>query len=193
MTKSRLEAFTDAVIAIIMTILVLQLNPPEEATFEAIFALRHTFLIYIISFVSLAIYWNNHHHLFQMVKRVNGKILWANNFLIFSLTLFPFATAWVSDHPFNLVPELFFGLVVLLAAIMFYVLYVTLAHAHRDVKHHFSSHNKEDLHKMYFSMTFNSLALLLGIFISPICILIIAGLVLILWFIPSKNAEKYYD
>lgn len=193
MSKSRLEAFTDAVIAIVMTLLVLQLTPPKEASFEAIFALRHAFFIYLISFITLAIYWNNHHHLFQLVKSVDGKILWANNFLIFALSLFPFATDWVSAHLFELVPEFFFGVVILFAALMFALLYFTLLKDKNKIDANFAVHNKSYLFKIYFSITFNILALVLGALFAPILILIIDSLVLILWFIPSKQAEKYYN
>ena len=95
MPKNRLEAFTDAVIAIIMTILVLELHEPNGDTWEALAALGYRFFIYIVSFIILAIYWNNHHHLFQVVHKINGRVLWANSFFIFALSLFPFATSWI--------------------------------------------------------------------------------------------------
>lgn len=101
MSKNRLEAFTDAVIAIIMTILVLELHEPSSDTWQALSALGSRFLIYIISFFTLVIYWNNHHHMFQVVHKVNGKVLWANSFFLFALSLFPFATSWISEYTFS--------------------------------------------------------------------------------------------
>lgn len=99
MPKSRIEAFTDAVIAIIMTLLVLELHEPGAPTWSAFLQMEHKFIVYLISFISLAIYWNNHHHLFQLVKKVDGWVLWANNFLILMMTLFPYVTAWVGITP----------------------------------------------------------------------------------------------
>jgi uncharacterized membrane protein len=94
MTKGRLEAFGDAVIAIVITIMVLELHAPDEPTLAALTPLAPKFLSYALGFVFLAIYWNNHHHLFQSVQRVNGAVLWANIHLLFWLSLVPFATAW---------------------------------------------------------------------------------------------------
>src|SRR5699024_4991172 len=106
MPKNRLEAFTDAVIAIIMTILVLELHEPNGDTWEALAALGYRFFIYIVSFIILAIYWNNHHHLFQVVHKINGRVLWANSFFVFALSLFPFATSWISEYINSLAPEM---------------------------------------------------------------------------------------
>lgn len=92
MSKNRIEAFTDAVIAIVMTLLVLELHQPEGDTFASFLGVEQQFIIYLISFVMLAIYWNNHHHLFQVVSKIDGWTLWANHLLILALTLFPFVT-----------------------------------------------------------------------------------------------------
>ena len=104
MSKTRLEAFTDAVIAIIMTILVLDFVVPAEPTFAALWKMRFKFLIYILSFISLAIYWNNHHHLLQISKKINGRVLWHNMAFILCLSFFPFTTAWVDEHLFDMAP-----------------------------------------------------------------------------------------
>ena len=122
MPKNRLEAFTDAVIAIIMTILVLELHEPSTDTWNALAALGYRFFIYIISFITLGIYWNNHHHLFQVVHKVNGRVLWANSFFLFSLSLFPFATSWISEYSHSLVPEITYGVITLSANIAYYLL-----------------------------------------------------------------------
>lgn len=106
MSKSRFEAFTDAIIAIVMTVLVLNLDLPKDSSFSALLALKNQFLIYFVSFFILAIYWNNHHQLVHAVKKIDGVVLWANNIFILSLTLFPFSTSWVSSYPHELTPQI---------------------------------------------------------------------------------------
>jgi uncharacterized membrane protein len=122
MTSSRLEAFSDAVIAIIITIMVLELTAPHEASLGALRPLVPVFLAYLLSFVFLGIYWNNHHHMLSVVERVNGKILWANLHLLFWLSLFPFVTAWMGETGFESTPAAVYGFVSLLAAIAYYIL-----------------------------------------------------------------------
>lgn len=131
MPKNRLEAFTDAVIAIIMTILVLELHEPNGDTWEALAALGYRFFIYIVSFIILAIYWNNHHHLFQVVHKINGRVLWANSFFVFALSLFPFATSWISEYINSLAPEMTYGFVTLTANIAYYILAKELVKANK--------------------------------------------------------------
>ncbi len=123
MNKSRLEAFSDGVLAIVITIMVLELRVPEEPSWAGVVP---TFLSYLLSFVYVGIYWNNHHHLFQLAGRVNGAILWANLHLLFWLSLFPFTTRWTDDSGFALVPVLVYGGNLLLAALAFYILQATL-------------------------------------------------------------------
>ncbi|MDQ3986199.1 MAG: TMEM175 family protein [Actinomycetota bacterium] len=122
MTKSRLEAFSDAVIAIVITIMVLELRVPHGAEWEALRPLVPVFLAYILSFVTLGIYWNNHHHMFVVVERINGKILWANLHLLFWLSLFPFVTGWMGETDFEALPTASYGIVALLAAIAYFIL-----------------------------------------------------------------------
>jgi uncharacterized membrane protein len=122
MTKSRLEAFSDAVIAIIITIMVLELSVPHEASLEALRPLVPVFLAYVLSFVTLGIYWNNHHHMLSVVERINGKILWANLHLLFWLSLFPFVTGWLGENDFASLPAATYGVVALLSAIAYYIL-----------------------------------------------------------------------
>ena len=97
MEKGRLEAFTDGVIAVIITIMVLELKPPHEPGWHALMQTSHVFLAYVLSFVYVGIYWNNHHHMLQAVEHVDGKVLWANLFFLFWLSLFPFTTAWLNE------------------------------------------------------------------------------------------------
>lgn len=133
MEKGRLEAFSDGVVAIIITIMVLELKVPHEATWVALRPLIPVFLSYVLSFIYVGIYWNNHHLLLQAVSHVNGPTLWANLHLLFWLSLFPFATAWMGENNFAAVPVALYGLVVLLAAIAYFILTrVLIAHHGKD-------------------------------------------------------------
>lgn len=122
MNKSRLEAFSDGVLAIIITIMVLEIKAPEDDSFESLKALIPVFLSYVLSFVYVGIYWNNHHHILQVVKRINGSILWSNLFLLFWLSLIPFATSWIGEHHFLAVPMSIYGFVLLMCAIAYNIL-----------------------------------------------------------------------
>lgn len=126
MHKGRFEAFTDAVIAIILTIMVLDLRPPHETTWDALGKLGPVFLAYTLSFVFLGIYWSNHHHMLQSVQRVNGAVLWSNLVMLFWLSLIPFATAWMGQTGFSGTPVLLYGVLLLLCAISYYIECLTL-------------------------------------------------------------------
>src|SRR5205823_4456556 len=120
--KTRLEAFSDGVIAILITIMVLELKTPAGASWEALRPLRPIFLAYVLSFVYLGIYWNNHHHMFKAVDEVNGGILWANSHLLFWLSLVPFATRWMGESHFAALPTALYGTVLILAAVAYTIL-----------------------------------------------------------------------
>src|SRR5262245_43890844 len=122
MTKGRLEAFTDGVIAILITIMVLELKIPEGHDLEALRPLVPVFMTYVLSFVYLGIYWNNHHHMLHVSDRINGKILWANLHLLFWLSLIPVATGWMGDNHFAPVPTAVYGGVLLLAGVAYLIL-----------------------------------------------------------------------
>ncbi len=122
MTKTRVEAFSDAVIAILITIMVLELRPPHEPDLAALRPLVPTFLAYVLSFVYLGIYWNNHHHLFHAIAHVRGAVLWANLHLLFWLSIVPFTTAWMGDNHNAPVPTAVYGGVLLMASIAYSVL-----------------------------------------------------------------------
>jgi uncharacterized membrane protein len=119
MRKGRLEAFSDGVIAIIITIMVLELRPPHDAGWEALRPLFATFSSYVLSFVFVGIYWNNHHHLLHAVEHVDGRILWANLNLLFWMSLMPFATAWMGETSWAAVPTAVYGLVLLMASLAY--------------------------------------------------------------------------
>ena len=126
MQKNRLEAFSDGVIAIIITIMVLELRPPPETELGGLKPLVPVFLSYILSFIYLGIYWNNHHHMLHAAKKVSGGVLWANLHLLFWLSLFPFATAWMGENVQAPTPAAAYGFVLLMAAIAYYILQWTI-------------------------------------------------------------------
>jgi uncharacterized membrane protein len=122
MNKNRLEAFSDGVLAIIITIMVLEFKVPEEVHYEALKPLIPKFLGYVLSFIYVGIYWNNHHHMMHTVKQVNGKILWANLHLLFWLSLIPFTTAWVGESNFSATPMMLYGIVLLMNGVAYFIL-----------------------------------------------------------------------
>ena len=122
MEKNRLEAFSDGVLAIIITIMVLELRVPAGSDIAVLKPLLPVFLTYALSFIYLGIYWNNHHHLLKAAGRVNGAMMWANLHLLFWLSLFPFVTGWMGENHFTTVPTAIYGTVLLLAAIAYYIL-----------------------------------------------------------------------
>lgn len=130
MTKGRLEAFSDGVIAIIITIMVLELRPPHESDLSALVPLAPKFSSYLMSFVFVGIYWSNHHHLLHAVKQVNGRVLWANLHLLFWLSLVPFVTAWMGENHFSSWTVCLYGTVLLLAAIAYFILAHALISVH---------------------------------------------------------------
>ncbi|TFW15605.1 DUF1211 domain-containing protein [Massilia arenosa] len=130
MGKNRLEAFSDGVIAIIITIMVLELKVPHGATIETLLPLWPIFVSYVLSFVYVGIYWNNHHHMFHAVQRVSGDVLWANLHLLFWLSLIPFVTGWMGENHFDTLPVSAYGGVLLMCAIAYSIL------ARRLVRHH---------------------------------------------------------
>ncbi|HXV14662.1 MAG TPA: TMEM175 family protein [Candidatus Krumholzibacteria bacterium] len=130
MTKNRLEAFSDGVLAIVITILVLELKIPHGSEFGVLRPLVPVFLTYVLSFVYLAIYWNNHHHMLHTVYRVNGRILWANMHLLFWLSLVPFTTGWMGENHFASEPTALYGVVLLMAAVAYTILQREIVRAH---------------------------------------------------------------
>src|SRR5499426_2603214 len=130
MTKGRLEAFSDGVIAIIITIMVLEMKVPHGEGIETLVPLWPVFLSYVLSFVYLGIYWNNHHHLLQATKHVDGRVLWANMHLLFWLSLIPFGTAWMGENRFAAQPVALYGVVLLLSALAYFILTKALLGLH---------------------------------------------------------------
>lgn len=130
MTKGRLEAFSDGVMAILITILVLELKAPHGETAAALLPLWPKFLGYVLSFIYLGIYWNNHHHMLHTIKQVRGPILWANLHLLFWLSLVPFVTAWMGENHFAAVPTALYGVILLMSGVAYWILQGILLNGH---------------------------------------------------------------
>lgn len=187
MQKSRLEAFSDGVIAIIITIMVLELKVPQGADLAALQPLLPVFLNYVLSFIYVGIYWNNHHHLLHATKRIDGRILWANLHLLFWLSLFPFATGWMGENHLAPIPTAAYGLVLLMAAIAYYLLErLIIARQGRDSV--LAAALGRDW-KAVLSMTLYLLAMLLA-FKGPWLASGLYVLVAMLWFLPDLRIER---
>lgn len=187
MEKGRLEAFSDGVIAIIITIMVLELKVPHDANWAALRPLIPVFLSYVLSFVYVGIYWHNHHHLLQAVRHVNGTILWANSHLLFWLSLFPFATAWMGENDFAAVPVALYGLVVFFAAIAYLILTrVLIAHHGKDST--LGAAIGRDT-KGKISLGIYAIAVVSALIV-PWFACLLYVLVAILWLIPDRRIER---
>jgi uncharacterized membrane protein len=187
MSKGRLEAFSDGVMAIIITIMVLELKIPKGESIYDLFPLIPVFVCYLLSFVFLGIYWNNHHHLLQAVKNVNGKILWANMHLLFWLTLIPFTTAWMGENNFAPVPTAFYGAVLFFAAIAYYILARTLVSAHGSDSLLASALGNDFKGKI--SLVIYLIAIPVS-FLSTAAAGLLYGTVAVIWLIPDKRIEQ---
>ncbi len=187
MTKGRIEAFSDAVIAIIMTIMVLELRPPEGTHWSDLQPLVPVFLTYVLSFVYLGIYWNNHHHLLQATTRITGGILWANLNLLFWLSLFPFATGWMGENHAATVPTIAYGLVLLLAAVAYYILQSVIVRS-EGPDSRLAAALGGDL-KGKISPVVYAAAILIA-FVSPYVALALYVVVALMWLIPDRRIER---
>ena len=190
MHKGRLEAFSDGVLAIILTIMVLELKVPHGETIEALRPLVPVFLSYVLSFVYIAIYWNNHHHLFQAARRVNGPVLWANLHLLFWLSLLPFATAWVGENYFQSGPLALYGVVLLMSGIAYFILTQALLRQH-DKDSVLAHAIGRDL-KGKFSVVAYVVAVPLAFFVPWLAGAVYIGVALV-WTIPDRRIEKSLD
>lgn len=189
MHKGRMEAFTDGVIAVIITIMVLELKLPHAATWQALLADLPVFLSYVLSFIYVGIYWNNHHHMLQMVSHVNGKVLWANLFFLFWLSLFPFTTSWLNEsHPMPApVPTAVYGVVLLLAALSWIPLLRSLIAANGGGKGSLGAALQGDW-KTIVSPAGYVLGIALAFF-APILSCVVYAVVAALWLIPDRRLE----
>jgi uncharacterized membrane protein len=187
MGTTRLEAFSDAVIAILITIMVLELHVPEEPELDALRPLLPVFLVYALSFVNLGIYWNNHHHMMHTTQRVNGLILWANLHLLFWLSLFPFVTGWMGENHYDSVPTAGYGVVMLMAGIAYYVLQLAIMAAEGEdgpLARALGSDRKGKASPIIYAA-----AIPLSFVASWIAITLYV-LVALMWFVPDRRLES---
>lgn len=187
MTRNRLEAFSDGVIAIIITIMVLELRPPHEASLPSLRPLLPVFLSYAMSFVFIGIYWSNHHHLFQAVEHVNGGVLWANLHLLFWLSLTPFVTAWIGESGFAPWPVALYGAVLLLAGVGYYILTLALLSIHSRESVLAKALGRDFKGKI--SMVTYLLAIPLA-FVRPWMAYAIYMSVAVMWLVPDRRIER---
>jgi uncharacterized membrane protein len=186
MDKTRLEAFSDGVMAILITIMVLELRIPADGSWEALRPLRPIFLAYVLSFVNLGIYWNNHHHMFKAVDKVNGRILWANSHLLFWLSLLPFATAWMGENHFAPVPTAMYGVVLIAAAVAYTILAWALVarganpRLAQAIGHDLKGKLSIVLYVMAIGLAFVNVWLADGMY----------ALVALIWLIPDRRIER---
>jgi uncharacterized membrane protein len=186
-TKGRVEAFSDGVIAILITIMVLELKVPHGDDLAALRPLVPVLLAYVLSFVYLAIYWNNHHHTMQAVQHVNGTVLWANLHLLFWLSLFPVATAWLGDNPRAPWPVACYGLVLLCAAIAYYLWIRALLALHGPHSALAKAIGRDFKGKI--SVVLYATAVLLA-FVHVMIAMVLYNLVAILWIVPDPRIER---
>ena len=186
MSKGRLEAFSDGVIAILITIMVLELRVPLSPKLSALRPLVPVFLTYVLSFVYLGIYWNNHHHLLQATERINGRVLWANLNLLFWLSLFPFTTGWMGQNHFATVPTALYGVVLLLAGVAYYLLEMAILAEHggdsalaRAVGNDLKGRVSVVIYLVAIPLAFVNHWIALGLYV----------VVAIMWFVPDRRIE----
>lgn len=187
MGKGRLEAFSDGVLAIIITIMVLEMKVPHGDSLEALKPTLPVFISYILSFVYIGIYWNNHHHMMHAVHKVSGTVLWTNIHLLFWLSLVPFATAWMGENHFTKWPVVLYGFVLMMAGIAYYFLAHCLAGIHGK-----DSTLAEALGKDWKGIS-SVVIYIVGIglsFVNPMLGLSAYVLVTCMWFIPDRRIEK---
>jgi len=187
MGKNRLETFSDGVLAIIITIMVLEMKVPHGAEFAALNPLLPVFLSYVLSFVYLAIYWNNHHHMLHATQRVTGTILWANLHLLFWLSLFPFVTGWIGENHFAPAPMALYGVVLLMAAIAYLVLQRAII-VSQGVDSLLAKAVRRDL-KGKLSPVLYGAGILLA-FLEPRIAAAIYVFVALIWLVPDRRIER---
>ena len=187
MTTTRLEAFSDGVIAIIITIMVLELRAPHESTLTALRPLLPAFFSYILSFIYIGIYWNNHHHLLHAAEHVNGRILWANLHLLFWLSLVPFATAWMGENHFGGWSVALYGVVLLFAAIAYLILVRALLTLHGSESLLATALGSDFKGKISILLYVVAIALT---FVNNWLGFAVLALVALIWLVPDKRIER---
>ena len=187
MTKNRLEAFSDGVIAIIITIMVLELKVPHGDGLGALAPLVPVFYSYVLSFVYIAIYWNNHHHMFHTGRHVSASILWANMHLLFWLSLIPFVTGWMGENHFTTMPTAMYGVVLLMAAIAYYILQLRIIASQGPDSILRKALGSDWKGKMSPVMYITAIALA---FVAPWLSQAIYAIVALIWLVPDRRIER---
>lgn len=188
MRSERLQAFTDGVVAVIITIMVLEMHPPHDVTFQALIALWPIFMSYVLSYVYVGIYWNNHHHFAHLIREVSGGILWANLGLLFFLSLIPLTTAWAGEHGFASLPTALYGVSLLTCALAWNVLQFAIVHAQgktSELKQALGSDWKSRVSPFLY-LTGIALA-----FVAPVVSWLLYALVAALWVVPDRRIERF--
>jgi uncharacterized membrane protein len=188
METNRLEAFSDGVFAIIITIMVLEMKVPHGPDWTLLKPVLPVFLSYVLSFIYLGIYWNNHHHLLKACHRINGAIMWANLHLLFWLSLFPFVTGWMGENHFISLPSALYGSVLLLAAIAFYILQTLIVAAQGGCESELAAAIGKDW-KGKLSPVLYATGIVIS-FVQPRIAGAIYVLVALMWFIPDRRLER---
>jgi uncharacterized membrane protein len=187
MNKNRLEAFSDGVLAIIVTIMVLEMKVPKSPDWEAIKPILPVFLSYVLSFVFIIIYWNNHHHIMHTVKQVTGRVMWANAHLLFWLSLLPFVSGWMGENNFAELPVLFYAIVSFMAGLSYYLLEMAIIKSHGRDSLLAQAVGKDK--KGIVSSVLYLIAIGLAMFL-PLASCLIFVCVAIMWLIPDKRIEN---
>jgi uncharacterized membrane protein len=188
MTRARLEAFSDGVIAIIITIMVLELKVPHEPSLEALAKLLPVFMSYLLSFIFVGIYWGNHHHLLHTVHHITGKIIWANMGLLFCLSLIPFTTAWMGENHFSNIPVATYAVNLLFCAIAFYILQKTIMAHYTQSSKLIEALKKQEI-KGIISLLMYITSIPCALYYPAISALLIIATA-IMWIIPDKRIEN---
>ncbi|MDR0886046.1 MAG: TMEM175 family protein [Clostridiales Family XIII bacterium] len=183
MSKTRLEAFTDAIIAIIMTILVLELRPPDGFTAIDIYDLRYEFIVYAVSFVTLAIYWMNHHNLFQKVSKIDNTVLWLNTLLILPMSLFPFTTAWLNINITKMAPNQLYGAILIVTDLIYFALVRHLKKIHQNEG---KMERLDGTHRSEITIAIIAAGIIIGIWFPPAVLITCVGS-LLFWISPDEQ------
>ncbi len=187
MPTNRLEAFSDGVLAIIITIMVLELRAPHEASAGALVPLLPSLCSYVLSFIYLGIYWNNHHHMFQATEKISGGVLWANLHLLFWLSLFPFVTDWMGETRLGTAPTVCYGAVLMMAAIAYYILQTVIIRGQGNesrLAHAIGSDMKGKLSPVLYAVA------IACAFINPVISASIYVIVAFIWLVPDRRIER---
>jgi uncharacterized membrane protein len=183
MSPARLEAFSDGVLAVIITIMVLELRPPSGDDFTSLESLVPGLLIYVLSFTFIGIYWSNHHHLLRATRRISAGVMWANLHLLFWLSLVPVVTAWVGKYPRSLWPAATYGFIGFMSGVAYTILMVTIRNANEDTR--IGEMLRLDI-KGRISLALYTLGIVLA-FVQPLLAYVPYALVSIMWFIPDRR------